>query len=203
MSISLKKGQRISLTKDNQSLSKVLVGLGWDEVNQGRGKGFFASLFGGGGQDIDCDASVMMVESGNNIKEVVYFGHLNSYDGSIHHNGDNLTGAGDGDDEQIVVDLKKVPQKVEKLVFIVNIYDAMKRSQHFGMIENAFIRIEDTQSGKELVRFNLSEGYALKTGLYAGELYRNGSEWKFVAMGEAVTTKGIEDMMKKYKEMNR
>ena len=198
MGISLKKGQRISLTKDNKGLSKILVGLGWDQVKQNQSGGFLSSLFGSKQEDIDCDASVFMIDSNNRVGEVVYFGHLDSDDGSIHHNGDNLTGAGDGDDEQIIVDLSRVPEHIQKLVFIVNIYDCIKRRQHFGMIENAFIRIEDASTNKELVIFNLSQGYDNKTGLYAGEIYRNNGEWKFAAIGEADTSTGLKDMMNNY-----
>lgn len=199
MGISLKKGQRISLTKDNKGLSKILVGLGWDEVKKKQSGGIFSSLFESKQEDIDCDASVLMIDNNNRVGEVVYFGHLDSDDRSIHHNGDNLTGAGDGDDEQITVDLNKVPEHIQKLVFIVNIYDCVKKRQHFGMIENAFIRIEDVSTNKELVIFNLSQGYENKTGLYAGEIYRNNGEWKFAAIGEADTSTGIKDMMKNYK----
>lgn len=198
MSIKLKKGQRISLTKDNKGLSRILVGLGWDEVKKNENRGFFANLFSAQPADIDCDASVLMIDGNNKVAEVVYFNHLDSDDSSIHHNGDNLTGAGDGDDEQITVDLNRVPHHIQKLVFIVNIYDCIKRKQHFGMIENAFIRIENAENSKELVIFNLSEGYENRTGLYAGEIYRNNGEWKFAAIGEADTSTCINDMMKNY-----
>ncbi|RXM77195.1 TerD family protein [Clostridium tetani] len=202
MSISLKKGQRISLTKENNKLSKVMVGLGWDAVEQSNGKGLLGSLFGKGNQiDIDCDASVIMLDENDKVsdkKSIIYFGNLNSKDGSIRHMGDNLTGDGDGDDEQIMVDLTRVPSNIYKLVFIVNIYNCVKRNQHFGMIKNAFIRIVNMTDNKEMLRFNLTDEYSNKTGLFVGEIYRHGSEWKFAAVGEGSMATGINDMIQKY-----
>lgn len=202
MSISLKKGQRISLTKENNELSKVMVGLGWDAVEQSGGKGLLGSLFGKGDQsDIDCDASVIMLDENDKIRNkrsIIYFGNLKSKDGSINHMGDNLTGDGDGDDEQIMVDITRVPSSTHKLVFIVNIYNCVKRNQHFGMIKNAFIRIVNMADNKEMLRFNLTDEYSNKTGLFVGEIYRNGSEWKFVAIGEGSMATGINDMIQKY-----
>ena len=202
MAINLQKGQRISLTKDNVGLSKIMVGLGWDEAQRSKGKGLLGGLFGGGGtSDIDCDASVLLLDENDKLKgkkDVVYFGNLSTKDGSIRHMGDNLTGAGDGDDEQIMVDLKNVPQNIHKLVFVVNIYDCVKRKQHFGMIQNAFIRIVDMANNKEIVRYNLSEQYSDMTGLIVGELYRHGSEWKFAATGQGTKDTSISEMMKKH-----
>ena len=117
----------------------------------------------------------------------MYFGNLRHSSGAIVHQGDNLTGAGEGDDEQVMVDLPKIPANVDKLVFTVNIYDANVRHQHFGMIRNAFIRIVDTESGKEMCRFNLSEDYSGRTGMIVGEIYRHNGEWKFNPVGEGVT----------------
>ncbi|WP_146908218.1 TerD family protein, partial [Bacillus paralicheniformis] len=178
MAISLEKGQRIDLTKGKAGLSKILVGLGWDPVASGSG-GFFGKLFGGGAPNIDCDASVLMLENGRvtENKNVIYFGNLKSRCGSIEHTGDNLTGEGSGDDEQIIVDLQKVPSHIHKLVFVVNIYDCVKRSQHFGMIENAFIRIVNMNDRVEMVKYNLRDDYSGRTSLIAGEIYRDGAEW--------------------------
>lgn len=201
MAINLQKGQRISLTKESEGLSSIMVALGWDPVKSSK-KGLLGSLFGGSEADIDCDASVFMLRENDRItgkQDVVYFGNLTSGDGSIRHLGDNLTGAGEGDDEQIMVDLNSVPSDIQKLVFVVNIYNCEKRNQHFGMIENAFIRIVDTKGSKELLRFNLTEDYGSKTALIVAELYRHGPEWKFAAVGEGTTDKNISDMLKKYR----
>ena len=136
MAITLEKGQRIDLTKGKAGLTNILVGLGWDPVSQGGG--FLGKLFGGGGgADIDCDASVLMLKNDKFVenKDLIYFGNLKSKCGSVEHTGDNLTGEGDGDDEQVLVNLSKVPGNVNKLVFVVNIYDALRRNQHLGMIQ--------------------------------------------------------------------
>jgi len=200
MSISLKKGQRISLTKDNDNLSKIMVGLGWDPVKK-TGGGFLGALFGGGAPDIDCDASVLMLDSNDKIKskhDIIYFGNLTSQCGSVRHMGDNLTGEGEGDDEQIMIDLKNVPQNIQKLVFVVNIYDCIRRKQDFGMIENAFIRIINLANNKELVRFNLTEQYSGKTALFVGEIYRHNNEWKFAAIGEGTNDASLKDIVRRY-----
>ena len=134
MSISLKKGQKVSLTKDNASLQSVMIGLGWDEAQPKKG-GFFAPK----PQAIDCDASAFVLVNGKltNNSDIVYFGNLKHKSGAIQHMGDNLTGAGEGDDEQIFVNLAKVPQEYDRIVLVVNIYEAVKRNQNFGMIKNA------------------------------------------------------------------
>ena len=188
MSINLKKGQKIDLTKHDAGLRSVMVGLGWDEAQ--RGGGFFGLRQA---KPIDCDASVILcgadgkVVDRNDIKKsCVYFGNLRHESGAIVHQGDNLTGAGEGDDEQIMIDLRKVPQNIGKMVFVVNIYDANKKNQHFGMIQNAFIRLVNRAKGEELCRFDLSEDYSGMTGLVVGELYRRNGEWKFNAIGQPV-----------------
>lgn len=201
MAINLTKGQRISLTKEDASLSRIMVGLGWDPVQSSSGGGLLKSLFNSQ-PDIDCDASVFMLNANDkleNNKHVVYFGNLKSADGSISHMGDNLTGDGDGDDEQIMVNLSMVPQNVQKLVFVVNIYDCIKRRQHFGLIQNAFIRIVNLDNNKELIRFNLTDQYSNMTALTVGELYRHGSEWKFVAVGQGSQDTSLGDMARRYK----
>ena len=200
MGINLQKGQRISLTKDNPDLKKIMVGLGWDPVKQ-QSKGLFGGLFGGTQAEIDCDASVFMLDGNDKLKSkenIIYFGNLKSKSGSVQHMGDNLTGGGDGDDEQIMVDLSAVPENVAKLVFVVNIYSAAQRKQHFGMIENAFIRLVNVTDNKEMLRFNLTEEYSGKTGLYVAEIYRNNGDWKFIAVGEGDASAGLNEMSKKY-----
>ncbi|WP_371176287.1 TerD family protein [Bacillus atrophaeus] len=198
MAISLEKGQRIDLTKGKAGLSKLLIGLGWDPVSAGGG--FLGKLFGGGGANIDCDASVLMLDNDKftEKKNLIYFGHLKSSCGSVKHTGDNLTGDGEGDDEQILVDLTKVPSHINKLVFVVNIYDCVKRKQDFGMIQNAFIRVVDQSKNEELVKYNLKENYSGKTSLIAAEIYRQGSEWKFAAVGEGTNDTRLEELIRRY-----
>ena len=143
MAINLQKGQKVDLTKGNEGLTDLLVGLGWDAAKPSGG-GLFSAFKSA--PSIDCDASVLMLEAGDKLvteKDVVYFGNLKHKSGSVKHMGDNLTGAGDGDDEQIFIDLSKVPENIQKIVFVVNIYKAVDRKQHFGMINNAFIRLID------------------------------------------------------------
>jgi len=196
MSISLVKGQKIDLTKNNSGLKKLLVGLGWDPVKQGK-KGFFG--LGSSAPDVDVDASVIMLRNDKLLskEDLIYFGNKNSKCGGVIHTGDNVTGGGDGDDEQILIDLSKIPQDVNKIVFVTNIYECIKRKQSFGMIENAFIRIAD-DSNKNIAMFNLTEDYNGKTALIVGELYRHNNEWKFNAIGEGTQDISLTDMLKKY-----
>ena len=197
MGINLQKGQKINLTKDSGGLSRIMVGLGWDEAQpapQQSGGGLFG-LFKSQPQQpqsIDCDASAILLNANGKLYGseandcCVYFGNLSHYSGAIQHQGDNLTGAGDGDDEQIMVNLNMVPADVAKIVFVVNIYDANVRNQHFGMIQNAFIRLIDLSNNSEICRFNLSENYFGMTGMVVGEIYRHNGEWKFNAVGQPV-----------------
>lgn len=186
MGINLQKGQKIDLTKGDGGLRQVMVGLGWDEAEQPRG--FFAPK----PQPIDCDASAILCGANGRVVSsdvsqcCVYFGNLKHSSGAIVHQGDNLTGEGDGDDEQIMVNLPMVPAQVDKIVFVVNIYDARTRNQHFGLIRNAFIRLVDMDHRTEICRFNLSENYSNMTGLVVGEIYRKNGEWKFNAIGQPV-----------------
>lgn len=202
MSVSLQKGQKVDLTKGNAGLSKIIVGLGWDEITPEKKGGMFGGLFGGGKQqDIDCDASAIMLSEGDKlatVKDVIYFGNLAHSSNSVKHMGDNLTGAGAGDDEQIVVDLANVPERYGKLVFVVNIYQARERHQHFGMIKNAFIRIVDASNNQELCKYNLSENYDNMTSMVFGEVYRYQTEWKFNAVGAATTDNGIGETAGRY-----
>lgn len=204
MAINLTKGQRVDLTKGNPSLTNLVVGLGWDPVASGSSRnGFFGSLFGGGSSNnnVDCDASVLLLGENGKLqsnKDVIYFGNLKSSDYSVTHTGDNLTGDGDGDDEQILIDLTKVSPSVHKILFVVNIYDAQKRNQHFGMIQNAFIRIVNRSSNQEMIRYNLTEDYSGSTCLVVGEIYRHGADWKFAAIGNGITVSGLKEVVEKY-----
>lgn len=201
MAISLQKGQKISLSKETGGLSRLMIGLGWDPVKSSP-KGLLGSLFGGGGQpNIDCDASVIMLDSNGKInskKDIIYFGNLRSENESVMHMGDNLTGEGEGDDEQVFVDISKIPQNIKKLMFVVNIYDCEKRKQDFGLIENAFIRVLDASNNKELIRYNISESYAGKTALMVAEIYRHNDEWKFGAIGEGTLEKSLSEIVRKF-----
>lgn len=188
MAVNLSKGQRVDITKGNAGLTTVVVGLGWDQVQSG-------------GPAVDCDASVVMLGENNKLQakeHIIYFGNLASPDGSVRHMGDNLTGAGDGDDEQVVVELNRIPATVHRLAFIVNIYDCVTRGQHFGMIQNAFIRIVNNANRQELLRFNLTENYSGRTALIVGEVYRHQGEWKFSAVGEGTNDPGLKDVIQRY-----
>lgn len=194
MSVSLQKGQKVSLSKDNPGLSRIIVGLGWDEVKR-RG-GFFAPK----PQDIDCDASAILLQNGRFVDkgDVVYFGNLTHASRSVQHMGDNLTGAGEGDDEQIVIDLQRVPMQYDRIVVVVNIYAAYQRKQDFGLIENAFIRVVNGANGQEILKYNLSENYGGKTAMIFGEVYRHNGEWKFNAIGQATNDGSVSDLVKRY-----
>ena len=195
MSINLKKGQKIDLRKSNPGLSAVRVGLGWDPVEQGGG-GFLKSLFGSGKADIDCDASVFLLNGDSKPVDLIYFGNLRTRNDSIIHTGDNLTGEGEGDDEVILVYLDRIDPNVDKLLFVVNIYDCVRRGQDFGMIQNAYIRIMDAKNNSEIARYNLSDDYRGKTGLLVGLIYRYNGTWKFNAIGEGTRDTGLNDMKK-------
>jgi len=198
--VSLQKGQKIDLTKGNAGLTKLLVGLGWDPVK--KSGGLLGGIFGGGSNaNIDCDASVIMLDQNGKItkeKNLVYFGNKKSQCGSVSHSGDNLTGDGEGDDEQLNVDLSRVPNDVHKLVFVVNIYDCVSRRQDFGMIGNAYIRVVNASNNQDLCKFNLTENYSGKTSLIVGELYRYDGEWKFSAIGEGTTDTAISQLVRRY-----
>lgn len=194
MSVKLQKGQKVSLSKEHAGLSKIIVGLGWDEVQQQRG--FFAPK----PQDIDCDAFALLLVDGKlaSSQDIVYYGSLKHNSGSVVHMGDNLTGAGDGDDEQIVIDLNRVPAQYDRIVLAVNIYQAYERRQHFGMIQNAFIRLVDARNNNEMCIYNLTENYSNQTAMLFGEVYRYNGEWKFNAVGQGTTDGSIRDFAKRY-----
>ena len=172
-----------------------MVGLGWDEAQQNSSGDGFLGLFKSKPADIDCDASAILCNSDGKYMELVYYRNLQTSNSSIVHQGDNLTGAGDGDDEQIMVDLSKVSPSVGKIVFVVNIYSASDRKQHFGMIQNAFIRLVDMDKNNEICRYNLSENYYGMEGLIVGEIYRYNGEWKFNAIGQPVQSASHVDKL--------
>ena len=174
MPINLQKGQKVSLTKGNPGLSKVVVGVGWD-VNQ---------FDTGGAFDLD-GAAFLVTENGkvSRGEDFVFYGNLTHPSGSVQHMGDNLTGEGEGDDEQIKVNLSAVPANIAKIVFTVTIYDAETRRQNFGQVSNAFIRIYNEDTGEEMLRYDLGEDFSIETAAVFGELYKNGNEGKFNAIG--------------------
>lgn len=178
MSVSLSKGGNVSLTKQAPGLTAVVVGLGWDaRVTSGA--------------DFDLDASALMVGTSGRIlsdAHFVFFNNLTSPDGSVEHMGDNLVGGGGGDDEQIKVNLAGVPAEVDKIVITVSIYDADARSQSFGQVRNAYIRVVNQADNAELTRYDLSEDASSETAMIFGELYRNSGEWKFRAVGQGYST---------------
>ena len=194
MSISLQKGQKVNLSKDNAGLSKIMIGLGWDEVQRKRG------LFAPKPQEIDCDASALLLTGGKvrRKEDLVFFGNLRHDSGAVLHMGDNLTGAGDGDDEQIAVDLSMVPAQYDRIVIVVNIYQAVERRQHFGMIQNAFIRLVDARNNNEMCKYNLTEDYSGMTAMIFGEVYRHNGEWKFNAIGQGTNDRSIGEIANRY-----
>ena len=201
MSVNLVKGQKVELRKNGKGqLRGVVVGLGWDEVEKSNSGGFLSGLFGSSREDIDCDASAFLCQHGHltSVDDVVYFGNLNHKSGCVRHMGDNLTGEGEGDDEQILVDLSKLPEIYDKIYITVNIYRAKERKQHFGMIRNAFIRIFDAETGQELCRYNLSDNYDGKTAMVFGELYRHNGIWKFNAIGQATTDGDLGELVVRF-----
>ncbi|AUG57519.1 MAG TPA: TerD family protein [Ruminiclostridium sp.] len=174
MAVSLQKGQKVDLTKGNPGLTKIMVGLGWDTNKYD------------GGHDFDLDAAAFLTDENGRVTsdlDFVFYNNLQHPSGSVVHQGDNLTGEGEGDDEQILVDLSLVPQNISKIAFTVTIHDADVRGQNFGQVSNAFIRVVNEATGIELIRYDLGEDFSIETAVVVGELYRHGGEWKFNAIG--------------------
>ena len=188
MAVSLKKGQKVDLTKTNPGLKEVLIGLGWDTNKYDGGSAF------------DLDAAAFLLNSAGKVNsdgDFVFYGNLKHASASVEHLGDNLTGAGEGDDEEIIIDLSKVPADVEKIDFTVTIYEAEERKQNFGQVENAFIRVINKATGEELIRYDLGEDFSIETAVVIGELYRNKGEWKFNAIGSGFQG-GLAALCKNY-----
>lgn len=187
MAISLTKGGNISLTKTAPELKNVLVGLGWDARSTD-------------GDDFDLDASLFMLTDSGKVRderEFIFYSQLTSPCGSIEHTGDNRTGDGEGDDEQIKVHLDKIPSAISRLAITVTIHDAAARKQNFGQISDAFIRIVNADNDVEIARFDLSEDYSTETAMIFGEIYRHNGEWKFKAVGQGYSG-GLEAMCHQY-----
>lgn len=178
MALSLTKGSNVSLTKNNPGVSKFTVGLGWDARSTT-------------GDAFDLDAFALLVGADGKVRsqdDFIFFNNKSDAAGSVVHEGDNLTGEGDGDDEVIVVELDKIPTDVEKVIIAVSIYEADARSQTFGQVRNASVRLVDAGTGSEEVRYDLSEDYSVETAINFAELYRNNGEWKFKAIGQGYDT---------------
>jgi tellurium resistance protein TerD len=188
LGIQLSKGQRIDLTKTNPGLVKGLIGLGWD-TNKYQG-----------GSDFDLDASAFLVDANNrcqNDLDFIFYNNLEHPSKSVIHTGDNRTGEGDGDDEQLIVDFSKIPAHVDKIGITVTIHDGEARHQNFGQVSNAFVRLADESTGEELLRFDLGEDFSIETAVVVCELYRHGSEWKFNAIGSGFSG-GLASLCKNY-----
>lgn len=174
MAVSLSKGGNVSLSKEVPGLSAINVGLGWDaRVTDG--------------SPFDLDASAFLCNESGKIRsdaDFIFYNNKTSSDGSVVHQGDNQSGAGEGDDETVAIDLSKVPADVQKVAFSVTIHEAEARKQNFGQVGNAYIRVLNKADGKEIARYDLSEDYSTETAMIFGELYRNGGEWKFKAIGQ-------------------
>jgi tellurium resistance protein TerD len=187
MAISLSKGGNVSLTKAEPGLKKIMVGLGWDA----------RSTDGG---DFDLDASAFLVKEDGKVRtdsDFIFYNNLKSVDASVEHMGDNRTGAGEGDDEVVKVDLEKVPADVAKVVFTVTIHEAEARRQNFGQVSNAFIRVVNQDNQNEIARFDLTEDMSIETAMLFGEIYRHSGEWKFRAMGQGFAG-GLAAMARTY-----
>lgn len=174
MAVNLSKGQKIDLTKGNPGLSKIVVGLGWD-INRYDG-----------GYDFDLDAAAFLLGANGKVTsdaDFVFYNNLKHPSGSVEHMGDNRTGAGEGDDEQILIDLSAVPANIQKIDFTVTIYEADERQQNFGQVSNAYIHVLDETNSRELIRYDLGEDFSIETAMVVGEIYRYQGEWKFNAIG--------------------
>ncbi len=187
MSISLSKGGNLSLSKEEPGLSKILIGLGWDTRSTD-------------GADFDLDASAFLLATGDRVRsdaDFIFYNQLRSADGSVEHTGDNLTGEGDGDDEALKVNLAAVPADVQKIAVAATIHEAEARRQNFGMVSNAFIRIVNDMTGREIARYDLTEDASIETAMVFGEVYRHNGEWKFRAVGQGFQG-GLAAMARNY-----
>ncbi|HRX62076.1 MAG TPA: TerD family protein [Candidatus Competibacter sp.] len=187
MAISLNKGGKLSLSKEAPDLKKVLVGLGWDARATD-------------GADFDLDASAFLLDANGKVRsdaDFIFYNQLKSPCGSVQHTGDNRTGAGEGDDEAVMVDLTRVPADVQKITFTVTIHEADQRRQNFGQVGNAFIRLVNAETNIEVARYDLGEDASTETAMIFGELYRHGGEWRFGAVGQGYAG-GLAAMCRQY-----
>ena len=190
MGVNLAKGQSVSLDKN---MNMALIGLGWDTNRYD------------GGKDFDLDASAFLLNADGKVRkdeDFIFYGNLKSSDGSVRHTGDNLTGEGDGDDEVLIIDFSKVPSDIQKIAITVTIYDAQERSQNFGQVSNAYVRVarmanENDMVGTEVLKFDLAEEFSIETALVVCEIYKNGDDWKFNAVGAGYQG-GLEALCRTY-----
>lgn len=188
MAINLSKGQKVDLTKTNPGLTKIVVGLGWDTNKYD------------GGKDFDLDASVFLLNGAGKAaseSDFIFYNNPQSSNGAVVHSGDNRTGAGDGDDEVVKVDLSAVPADKEKISFCITIHDGIERNQNFGQVSNAYARILNEATGEEIIRYDLGEDFSVETAIVVGELYRHNGEWKFSAVG-AGYSEGLAGLVKDF-----
>lgn len=188
MSISLSKGQRIDLTKTNPGLTKVIIGLGWDTNKYS------------GGKDFDLDASAFLADGSGKVQndlEFIFYNNLKSPNGAVEHTGDNRTGEGDGDDEQMIIDFSLLPSHVEKIGITVTIHDSDGRHQNFGQVSNAFVRVVNADNSEEVLRYDLGEDFSVETAVVVCELYKHGQDWKFNAIGSGFSG-GLAALCKNY-----
>ncbi|WP_067516676.1 TerD family protein [Endozoicomonas ascidiicola] len=187
MAVSLSKGGNISLSKEAPGIKNVLIGLGWDERSTD-------------GKEFDLDASIFLVKADGKVRgdhDFIFYNQLKSQCGSVEHTGDNRTGAGEGDDESVKVDLSLVPAEIDRIAVTVTIHDAEANSLNFGQVSNAFIRVVNEANNQEVCRYDLSEDYSIETAMIFGELYRHNTEWKFRAVGQGYEG-GLSAMAKNY-----
>lgn len=188
MGVSLTKGGRVSLNKEAPGLKKILIGLGWDTNTSDTGAEF------------DLDASVFLLNTQGKVqndRDFVFYNNLTSTDGSVIHTGDNRTGAGDGDDEAIKIDLSKISSYIKEISIVVTIHEAIQRRQNFGMVRNAFVRLVNDETNQEIVRYDLEEDYSTEPGLLFGRLYFKDNEWKFTAVGTGYKD-GLDGFCRQY-----
>ena len=188
MAITLSKGQKVSLTKGNPGLKHIVVGLGWDTNKYD------------GGFDFDLDSAAFLLDENGKVNadtDFVFYNNLKHSSGAVEHLGDNLTGEGDGDDEQVKVDLSLVPQNISKIAFTVTIHEALERRQNFGQVSNSYVRVIDEDTNQELLNYELGEDFSIETAIVVCEIYRNNGEWKFNALGSGFEG-GLEALCKNF-----
>ena len=188
MAITLSKGQKVSLTKGNPGLKHIVVGLGWDTNKYD------------GGFDFDLDSAAFLLDENGKVNadtDFVFYNNLKHSSGAVEHLGDNLTGEGDGDDEQVKVDLSLVPQNITKIAFTVTIHEALERRQNFGQVSNSYVRVIDEDTNQELLNYELGEDFSIETAIVVCEIYRHNGEWKFNALGSGFEG-GLEALCKNF-----
>ena len=188
MAITLSKGQKVSLTKGNPGLKHIVVGLGWDTNKYD------------GGFDFDLDSAAFLLDENGKVNadtDFVFYNNLKHSSGAVEHLGDNLTGEGDGDDEQVKVDLSLVPQNISKIAFTVTIHEALERRQNFGQVNNSYVRLVNSDNEEELLRYDLGEEFSIETAIVVCEIYRHNGEWKFNALGSGFEG-GLEALCKNF-----